>query len=174
MQFALGAGPCRDAYLRDEPVYEPDLERPSVGHWHEFVGSALENGFRGVFAFPLRVGVAKIGVMTLYQDDAGRLSDAQTADSLVLADVLAQTMVSMHARTGGDVLAEDLMDPGGHLAEVQQASGMVAVQLGIEVDEALARIRAHAFATDRPVAAVAADVVARRLTMHHDEPRAER
>jgi hypothetical protein len=40
---------------------------------------------------------------------------------------------------------------------------MVAVQLGVGVDEALLRLRAHAFITDRLVADVARDVVTRRL-----------
>jgi hypothetical protein len=40
---------------------------------------------------------------------------------------------------------------------------MVAVQLGVDVAEATLRLRAHAFSTDRLVADVARDVVARGL-----------
>ena len=40
---------------------------------------------------------------------------------------------------------------------------MVAAQLEVSVGEALVRLRAHAFGNDRPLAEVAADVVARRL-----------
>jgi hypothetical protein len=46
---------------------------------------------------------------------------------------------------------------------VHQASGMIAAQLDVNVADALVRLRAHAFANDRPLAEVAADVVARRL-----------
>ncbi|KHD73897.1 ANTAR domain-containing protein, partial [Actinoplanes utahensis] len=55
---------------------------------------------------------------------------------------------------------------GGHLAQravVHQATGMVSVQLEAGPEEAFARLRAHAFAAERELEAVAADVVARRL-----------
>ena len=42
---------------------------------------------------------------------------------------------------------------------------MVSVQLGVGVGEALARLRARAFAIDRPIAEMAADVVAHRLRL---------
>ena len=40
---------------------------------------------------------------------------------------------------------------------------MVAAQLSSDVGDALARLRAHAYAEDRTLTSVAADVVARRL-----------
>jgi hypothetical protein len=40
---------------------------------------------------------------------------------------------------------------------------MVSIQLDVSVAEALIRLRAHAFAVNETVAAVAADVVSRRL-----------
>jgi len=56
------------------------------------------------------------------------------------------------------------LDPtlGSH-AEIHQATGMVLAQLGIDATDALARLRAHAFAHQQPLLVVAADVVARRL-----------
>jgi hypothetical protein len=46
---------------------------------------------------------------------------------------------------------------------VHQAAGMIAVQLGITVADALVQLRARAFSTDRPIVDIARDVVARRL-----------
>jgi AmiR/NasT family two-component response regulator len=48
-------------------------------------------------------------------------------------------------------------------AELFQARGMIMVQLDMSISNALARMRAHAYAENRPLAAVARDVVARRL-----------
>ena len=48
-------------------------------------------------------------------------------------------------------------------AVVHQAAGMVSVQLDISVGDALVRLRAHAFATDRPLNEVGREVVARTL-----------
>jgi hypothetical protein len=39
------------------------------------------------------------------------------------------------------------------------------VQLGVTIAEAFVLVRAYAFAHDRPLAAVAADIVARRLVL---------
>jgi hypothetical protein len=46
---------------------------------------------------------------------------------------------------------------------VHQASGMVAVQLGVSVTEALIRLRSYAFTHDRLLTDIARDVVARLL-----------
>jgi hypothetical protein len=48
-------------------------------------------------------------------------------------------------------------------AEVHQATGMILAQLDVSAQDAFVRLRAHAFATGRPLADVARDVVARRL-----------
>jgi len=54
-------------------------------------------------------------------------------------------------------------------AVVHQAAGMISVQLDVDVAEALLRLRARAYALDRPMADVAADVVARRLRFDNSE-----
>jgi hypothetical protein len=47
---------------------------------------------------------------------------------------------------------------------------MVSVQLGVQVGEALARLRAAAYLEGRPVSDVAADVVAGRVRFGQEEP----
>ena len=52
----------------------------------------------------------------------------------------------------------------GGRPEVHQAVGMISVQLGgVGVEQAFIRLRAHAFATDQSLSAVAAEVLNRRL-----------
>ncbi len=53
-------------------------------------------------------------------------------------------------------------------AEVSQATGMVMAQLGIDPAEALVRLRAHAYATDRSAIDVARDILDRRLRLEDD------
>src|SRR5437763_51787 len=53
-------------------------------------------------------------------------------------------------------------------SEVHQATGMITVQLGVTVAVALVRLRAYAYAHDRRLRDVAADVVARRLRFDPD------
>ena len=55
-----------------------------------------------------------------------------------------------------------------HRAEIDQATGMLTVQLGVLIAEAFARLRAYAYSEDRRLADVASDIVARRLRLHPD------
>jgi AmiR/NasT family two-component response regulator len=55
-----------------------------------------------------------------------------------------------------------------HRAEVDQATGMLTVQLGVPAGEAFARLRAYAYSQDRRLADVAGDIVARRLRLRRD------
>jgi hypothetical protein len=47
---------------------------------------------------------------------------------------------------------------------------MVMVQLGVTLVEALARIRAHAFAENLRLTDVARDIVGRKIRLGRDEP----
>ena len=47
---------------------------------------------------------------------------------------------------------------------------MVMVDLGVGIEEAMARLRAHSFAEERPIRAVATDIVAGKLTLERDTP----
>jgi hypothetical protein len=99
----------------------------------------------------------------LYRDAPGPLTDDQLADGLLMADVVARTVLTMQANSTPGQLVGELEKVGDFNHVVHQASGMVAVQLDIGVGEALIRLRAYAFGHDRKLADVARDVVARRL-----------
>ena len=170
LQFALGEGPCHDAFTTGLSVSEPDLETCLASTWPHFTRRAFDLGARAVFAVPLRLDTDPIGVLTLYQDTIGPLSEEQIADSVVVATVLAHTIASIQATSTPPLLASELSDANAHRAEVHQASGMTAVQLQIDVSAALVRIRAHAYATDQSVAFVAQEIVAHRLRLSDDGP----
>jgi len=168
LQYTLGEGPCVDAYQQDEPVCEPDLADPGEPRWVAFTPRAVEAGARAVFGFPLRVGAARIGALNLYRDRPGPLDDDQHADALVLAGVAARAVLGMQAEAAPGMLGAELEAGSDFRFVVHQASGMVSAQLEVSVGEALIRLRAYAFAHDRPLGAVAQDVVARRLRLSHD------
>jgi hypothetical protein len=170
LQFALGEGPCHDAFTTGLFVSEPDLGGCAPSIWPHYTRRAFDLGARAVFAVPFRLDKDPLGVLTLYQDTVGSLSDEQIADSVVVARVLALTISSIQATNGPPLLASELSDANAHRAEVHQASGMTAIQLRIDVNAALMRIRAHAYATDQSVASVAQEIVAHRLRLHDDGP----
>jgi hypothetical protein len=165
LQFTLGEGPGTDAFFGGDPVFVADLldrDEGVAGHWPAFLRAATEAGVRAVFAFPLRIGVIRLGVMDLYRDQPGPLSPGQLAAALVGADAAARSLLDLDAATSGGLIEA----AGGHSAyrlEVHQATGMVKVQLESSMVDALMMLRAYAFAEGRSINDVAADVTARRL-----------
>ena len=91
LQFTLGEGPCIDAIREDRPVLEPDLAGSGTRRWVTFAPPAVAAGVLAVFGFPLRVGAVRLGALNLCIDHLGPLTDAQHADALVTADVIART-----------------------------------------------------------------------------------
>ena len=101
----------------------------------------------------------------MYSRQTGDLATDQIQDALVLAD-LAAMAVDQHDGSpaiDGVNLSTEPAETWAHPTVVHNATGMVSEQLRIDVHEALVRLRAVAFVTERTVADVARDVVARTL-----------
>jgi hypothetical protein len=165
LQYTLGEGPCVDAYHQDRVVAEPDLADPVTRRWFAFSPPAVEAGVRAVFGFPLRVGTVRLGALNLYRDRSGPLTASQHATALVVADVAARWVLETQAGAPLDAVAEELEISADFHPVVHNAAGMVSVQEGISVTEALIRLRALAFSHDRLLADVARDVVDRKLRL---------
>ena len=165
LQYTLGQGPCVDAFRGDRAVLEPDLADPVTPRWTAFSVPAVEAGVRAVFGFPLRVGTVRLGALNLYRDQPGSLSDDQHADALVMAEVAAGWVLDMQADAPPGTLAREVERGADFHFVVQNAAGMVSVQLDVSVTEALIRLRAYAFSHDRLLGDVARDVVARTLRL---------
>lgn len=165
LQFTLGEGPCIDAFVSERPVLEPDLVDPVMNRWPAFAGPAVQAGVRAVFGFPLRTGEASLGALDLYLDRPGELDDTQMGDAAVMAEVICGTVLALQADAAPGFLADALDATLHHRAVVHQASGMLSAQLEIDVKDALVRIRAHAYTSNRPVNEIAQEIVSRRLRL---------
>lgn len=163
LQDVLGEGPCVDAYQGDRPVLEPDLARPAAVRWVAFAPPAGAAGAGAVFAFPISIGGVRLGVMNLYRDRPGPLSVEQHADALVMAGVTARVVIGLQAAAPPGSLGTELEIGMRVRFVVHQAAGMISAQLDVGITEAMIRLRALAFSTDRLIEAVAVDVVERRL-----------
>jgi len=174
LQLLLGEGPSPDVLAAAAPVLAADLgDLESSRRWPAFTPEARNAGAMAVFAFPLMIGAIRSGVIGLYRSLPGPLSSPQLGDCLLLADTA--TVLLLESLDGGPPL------PGGigpgmrlsgqspdlsvHRVEIDQATGMLTVQLGVSAGEAFARLRAYAYARDRRLADVAGDIVARRLRL---------
>jgi hypothetical protein len=168
LTLTLGEGPGVDA-LADGPALVADLTAGQcLARWPVFAPAAARAGVRAVFALPLWVGAIRLGVLDLYRAEPGGLDQVQLADALMLADTMGALLL--------DEAGRDRQRPDGSWPEhtgaqhpvVHQATGMVIVQLGVTAAVALIRLRAYAYAHDRRLREVAADVVARRLRFDPD------
>jgi hypothetical protein len=176
LQLTLGEGPCRDVLASATPVLAADLaDQESGRRWPGFAVSAGRLGAGAVFAFPLAIGAIQAGAMGLYRGPPGPLPDAGLGDALILADAATVLLLdgSVHdgdgaAAGGGRAVDGRSPDLALHRAEIDQATGMLTIQLGVGVGEAFARLRAYAYAHDRRLADVAGDIVARRLRLPRD------
>ena len=173
LQFTLGEGPCVDSIRTGRPVLQPDMGGSGPGRWPGFAAGALEAGICAIFAFPLQVGGIRVGVLDLYRDRAGELSDGELAEALSFAD--AATTVLLHLQAQGPADASPADGGPGSIpviedrAEVHQATGMISVEAGVSLAQALVMLRARAFAAERPIVAVARDVLARTVRFTNDD-----
>lgn len=168
LQLTLGEGPCVDAFAHGAAVLTEDLlADEALDRWPVFAPAATQAGAGAVFAFPLRIGATNPGVLDLYAHRSGGLDPEQLADALVFADTAALVLLGTPLAGPGteDAYPADL---GGYRAEIDQATGMLTEQLGVGIDEAFIRLRAHAYAHGRRLADVARDVVARTLRFTPD------
>jgi hypothetical protein len=163
LQFTFGEGPCIDAYASRRPVLVPELVDGAMTRWPVYAPAVHAQGLRAVFAFPLQIGAARLGVLDVFRDRAGALTSDELRQGVLLAEVTVAALLDHHEQDGADAGVDDLDGAIDSRAELFQAQGMVMVQLGTSIGEAMARMRAYAYAQDRRLGEVARDVVARRL-----------
>ncbi len=159
LQFTLGEGPCVECSATGRPVLQPDLAGTGPARWPAFAQGALDAGIRAVFAFPLQVGRIRLGVLDLYRDFPGDLSETELADALSFADAATAVLLHVQAHPALDGVSPGSIPMLEDRAEVHQATGMVSVQAEVSMGEALARLRARAYSSERPVLELARDVL---------------
>ena len=162
LQFTAGEGPGADEFRLGAPVLIPDLGS-AAARWPGFVPDAVAAGAQAMFALPLQAGAIRVGVLSLYRALPGPLPAGELADVLVFADIALQLLLDASAGISGSPGYLPLDGLSDRRAVVYQATGMISVQLGVSLEEALARLRAHAFAGSAALGDVAGDVVSRRL-----------
>lgn len=159
----LGEGPAVSAAQLDELV-TADLTQDEP-RWARFAESATRRtGATLVVAVPMRTGTGVAGTLMLHRMD-GAVLTASPAELAELADLL--TVALLHDSRAVEQAA---LEGSGARATLNQAVGMVMAQLSLTAADALAVVRAHAFALDRSVSEVAIALVDRRFSFSPDDP----
>ena len=156
--------------VRNPPAGAADRPpRRRGGRWPAYCVAADGEGVRGVFAFPVQDGAARLGVLDVYRSRPEDLSPEGLAQALTFADVAMTVLVDGQAGAAAGRLAGGMDKVFENRAELHQAQGMVMVQMGISLSEALALMRAHAYANDVDINDLARDIVARRVRLDPGE-----
>jgi len=157
LEFTLGQGPGIDAYADGKAVLVEDLISGD-GLWPLFSASAVELGVRSICALPLQVGPICLGVLSFYGEKPGVVGIDHLDDAQLVADLITHLVIGLQSETASESIAFALED-SDYRAVVHQATGMISAQLDCGIDEALLRLRGHAFAAERPIDEIAEGVV---------------
>lgn len=162
-QYTVGEGPGVEAFTSGSPVLVPDLNIEQV-RWPGFAQAALAGGVAAMFAFPLQLGAIRLGTLELIRHSPGGLPSDELRDAVLAADLGAAALLRQ-ARSAEVEGHEFAPDPVRSFQDVNVATGMLAAQLHIGLDDAFTRLRAHAYGRNRSILEVARDVLERRIVL---------
>jgi anti-sigma regulatory factor (Ser/Thr protein kinase)/GAF domain-containing protein len=152
-------GPCVDCYTAGAPVADPDLDTPDP-RWQRFAHRARQAGFRSVHAVPVRLRDEVIGVLNLFAANPGQLDDAAMRAARGLANITTIGLLQHRAVEYRQVLAEQLQHAMNSRVLIEQAKGVLAEHLGLEMAAAFDELRRYAARVGRRLSDVAAAVAA--------------
>lgn len=166
LQLVLGEGPCIDAAAARRPALIADLRQVEPTRWPVYAGAMRDAGIGAIFAFPLQIGAAQLGVLDLFRAEPGPLSGSELRHAFDLADEAVTILLDGQEQRGAGRADDDVMAGPG---ELFQAQGMVMIQIGGTLAEAMARIRAHAYAENRRLIDVAREILGHDLRFDRDQ-----
>jgi hypothetical protein len=153
LEFILGEGPSADvAAIGEIVVASGEVLRE---RWPQYGAAVAELGVRTVVAMPLALPNVRLGTLCAF-DRRPALDGDVTGSVGQIADALTHTvLLAPNAEQYSALFVEADYQPVVH-----QAIGMVSVQCDCTPDDALAILRARAFAQGQPVDSIAEAVVA--------------
>ncbi len=156
-QLQTDEGPCVDCFRSGRPVSVADLS--STGRWPNFAAAAAEVGYCAVHAVPMRLRSEILGALNFFDVGAGALDDSTLRIGQALADVATIGLLQQRAIHRRDVLTEQLQSALNSRVLIEQAKGMLAERLGLDMADAFTALRAAARRQNRRLSELARAVV---------------
>ena len=122
-------------FPRGQPVSEADLAAAGQ-RWPLFAPAAAGAGFAAVQALPLRLRDEVIGAMNMFMHATGRLDETGLLVGQALADVATIGLLHERNLRHQEVLAEQLQGALNSRIAIEQAKGVVAERLGLDMGQA--------------------------------------
>jgi GAF domain-containing protein len=162
LQLSSGAGPSIESFRTGRRVSVSNLDDVPDG-WAQFRGRALAQGFRSVYAVPLRLRDSIIGCLTLFRAEPGELSDEDASVAQGLADVATIGILHERALRESTIAKEQLQHALESRVLIEQAKGVIAQRRGVDMDEAFRLLRDYARGHSTNLRDVASRLVDREL-----------
>jgi GAF domain-containing protein len=164
MQLSGNAGPGLHAFQSKMALSVDDL-RVDPAQWGEFADLAENQGFRSVHAIPLRLRAETIGVMNLFGQRPGPLSESDVAAGQTLADMATIAIIANRNLTDEQLVREQLQLALTSRVQIEQAKGILAHTHNLSMTDAFGVLRGYARAHSVGLNAVARQVVDRTLEL---------
>ncbi len=156
-QLQHAEGPCLECFQTGLPVSEPDLTTAGK-RWPSFAPAAAAEGFAAVQALPLRLRDEVIGAMNLFRRAPGRLDETGLRVGQAMADVATIGLLQERNFRHQEVLAEQLQGALNSRVVIEQAKGILAERLGLDMGQAFELLRSQARVQQRRLAELAGAV----------------
>jgi GAF domain-containing protein len=156
-QLQTDQGPCVDCFRTGQPVSVADL--PSAGRWPAFTTAAAEVGFAAVHAVPMRLRTEVIGALNLFDTAPGPMDAGKLRIGQALADAATIGLLQQRAIHRRDILTEQLETALHSRVLIEQAKGVLAERLHLDVAEAFILLRGNARSRNRRLSDLAQAVV---------------
>jgi GAF domain-containing protein len=163
-ELQQGEGPCLAAMLSGEPVGIRDVttdRRASMG----FAQQALRLGFRSVHAVPMRRREERVGALSLFYAQPTTLSEPDARALQLLADLATISVLHLRALRHSRHLSTQLQHALDSRIVIEQAKGMLSAAGDLDMKTAYARLRSYARNRNLKLAALAAALTNRELSL---------
>jgi GAF domain-containing protein len=136
-------GPCLDCYRTGQPVLNQHLA-VAEDRWPRFAPEAHAAGFHTVHALPMRLRGTVIGALNLFNNYLGDIRRTDIVAAQAMADVATIAILQHRATHEAQVLNEQLNHALNSRIVIEQAKGMLAERLDVDLEQAFTRLRNHA------------------------------
>ncbi|HUR77600.1 MAG TPA: GAF and ANTAR domain-containing protein [Acidimicrobiales bacterium] len=136
-------GPCLDCHRTGDAIAMADLSS-NDSRWPLFCHEALADGFHSVFALPMRLRGSVIGALNLFRRVTGEMNSADTDIAQAFADIATIGILQHRAALESQIVNDQLTHALNSRIMIEQAKGMVAERLNLDMEQAFAVLRNHA------------------------------
>ncbi|GIE90953.1 GAF and ANTAR domain-containing protein [Actinoplanes regularis] len=141
-QLQTDEGPCVDCFRTGTAVSVDDLT--TARRWPRFTTAASQAGFAAVHALPMKLRTEVIGALNLFETEPGALDQEKLRVGQALADIATVGLLQQRAIHARDVLTEQLQAALNSRVLIEQAKGLLAERLQIDVAQAFTILRSTA------------------------------